>query len=401
MLPHALFAWEMGDNFGHVSKIAEVARCMAGRARLTIVVRNPIALRQIAPDLECTLVAAPVAPPVIKTADMPSARNFPEGLGFSGWSSAETLAPLVEAWRSIFALTNPDVLVAQASLTAILAARGLNLPIVMFGSGFDAPPRAHPMPRFVYWEPEVAPSKEPQILAAANQVLERNGQPTLTRFNDVLDVDQYLLATFAEIDHYTPRTQFEDTPPPFMGQLFTTDTGRHIQWKASAKRRIFAYLRPGAHGFNATVQALSRLDRRTDVILSAPGATDELKRSLRQSPVRLIDSPVRLEGLLPDCDLGVSHASNGIAAAFVMAGVPQVGLPSQVEQMMVARAIALHRLGLGVLGRFGPDQAHEAITKALAGTHLRETAQSTAKRLTETLPQDPGAAIAERILELA
>ena len=28
-LPHVLFAWEMGENFGHVSKVGEVARAMA------------------------------------------------------------------------------------------------------------------------------------------------------------------------------------------------------------------------------------------------------------------------------------------------------------------------------------------------------------------------------------
>ena len=398
-LPHVFFAWEMGSNLGHVSKIAEVARHLVGRARLTIAVRNPIDFRQMAPDLDCTLLPAPAAAPPLPSSNPPPISNYPEAVQSLGWGKASDLAALTETWGGLFELAQPDVIVAQAAPTALLAARGRGIRTVMFGSGFDAPPRARPMPRFIYWEPERTPSQEPTVLNLANQVLEAQGKPPLKRFCDLLATDAYLLATFAEVDHYTPRTEFERDPPAYLGQLFTTDSGKPMRWKKNAKCRVLAYLRPRTHGFEAGVKALARLERRTDVILAAPGASDKLANSLKDSPVRLVNAPVRLKGLLEECDLGVSHASNGIAAAFVMAGVPQVGLPSHAEQVMVARAVAMHRLGLGVLGQFGPDQALEAITKALEGEHLRSAAQVTAKRLAETLPRDPGALLAERILE--
>ncbi|MEM1299955.1 MAG: hypothetical protein AAGH68_11835 [Pseudomonadota bacterium] len=400
-LPHVLFAWEMGDNFGHVSKIAEVARHLAGKAELTIAVRNPIALRQIAPDLPCRLLAAPVAPPIGPLPSDQIGKSYPEVLRPGGWSRVADLSPLTEAWRSLIALVRPDVLAVQGSPTCLLAARGNRIPTLVFGSGFDLPPRAHPMPRFMFWDKPDSSSREEEVRAIANKVLEANNQPELERFCDLLHTDAFMLATFPEIDHYGPRTQFEKDHPPYLGQLFTTDTGKEMQWRTGARTRVLAYLRPGQHGFEPGVKALARLDRKTDVILAAPGATKSLAQSLANTAIRLVNGPVRLDGLLPDCDLGVSHASNGMASAFALAGVPQVGLPMHSEQVMVARTIALNRLGLGVIGQFGPDQAYEAITKTLQGQHLKDATVAVAKRVNAAYPDGPAPAIAARILEMA
>jgi hypothetical protein len=58
-LPRILLAWELGQNFGHVSKTATVAGRLAGRARLFVAVKDAAAFRRVAPDLPCTLLPAP------------------------------------------------------------------------------------------------------------------------------------------------------------------------------------------------------------------------------------------------------------------------------------------------------------------------------------------------------
>lgn len=403
-LPRILFAWEAGENFGHVSKIAEVARGLTGRADVLAAVRNPIALRQIAPDLPVTVLPAPAAPPQAPMTGEDAGRSYPDVLRHIGWSSPETLGPLVEAWRNLFALARPDVLVVQAAPTALLAARGLGLRTAMIGSGFDAPPRAHPMPTFYHWD-ETANTppveREVEVLGAANRVLGSVGASELTRFCDLLQTDAYLLATFAEIDHYAPRTAFEPDHPPYLGQLFTQDQGAEMTWRSKARRRILAYLRPRTPPFEAAVKALARLDDTHDVILAAPGASAQLAERLKPTAIRLCNGPVRLERLLAECDLGVSHASNGIAAAFVMAGAPQLGLPTQAEQIMVAHAVARQKQGLGLVGQFGPDAVHDALNTVLGSTAMREKAMQTADRLQETLPANPGGVLADGILTLA
>lgn len=402
-LPRILFAWEAGENFGHVSKIAEVARCLTGRAEVLAAVRNPIALRQIAPDLPVTVLPAPAAPPHAPMAGEDAGRSYPDVLRHIGWSSPETLSPLLEAWRNLFALAQPDVLVAQAAPTALLAAQGLGLRTAMFGSGFDAPPRAHPMPSFYHWDkaantPPV--DREAKVLEVANRVLDNVGAPQLQRFCDLLQTDAYLLATFAEIDHYSPRTAFEPTPPPYLGQLFTLNQGAQMTWRPKARRRILAYLRPRTSPFEAAVKALARLDGTHDIILAAPGASAQLAERLQPTAIRLCSGPVRLDQLLAECDLGISHASNGMAAVFAMAGAPQLCLPTHAEQIMVAYAIARQKLGLGLVGQFGTDAVHDALNTLLGSTAMHLQAQQTAARLQTTLPANPGKVLADAVLAL-
>ncbi len=403
-LPRILFAWEAGENFGHVSKIAEVARGLTGRADVLAAVRNPIALRQIAPDLPVTVLPAPAAPPQAPMTGEDAGRSYPDVLRHAGWSGPETLGPLVEAWRNLFALARPDVLVVQAAPTALLAARGLGLRTAMIGSGFDAPPRAHPMPAFYHWD-ETAKTppikREAEVLEAANRVLGGISAPELPRFCDLLQTDAYLLATFAEIDHYGPRTAFEPDHPPYLGQLFTLDQGAEMTWLPQARRRILAYLRPRTPPFEAAVKALARLDKTHDVILAAPGASAQLAERLKPTSIRLCGGPVRLDRLLTECDLGVSHASNGTAAAFVMAGTPQLGLPTQAEQIMVAHAVARHKQGLGLVGQFGPDAVHDALNTLLGSRAMRQQARQSADRLQNILPAKPGRVAADTLLELA
>ncbi len=403
-LPRILFAWEAGENFGHVSKIAEVARGLTGQAEILAAVRDPIALRQIAPDLPITVLPAPAPPPQVPLSGGDAGRSYPDVLRHAGWSSPETLSPLVEAWRNLFALARPDVLVAQAAPTALLAAQGLGLRTAMVGSGFDAPPRAHPMPAFYHWDKDAnAPpvAREAEVLATANRVLDGFGAPGLTQFCNLLQTDAYLLATFAEIDHYAPRTAFEPDHPPYLGQLFTSDQGAQMTWLPKARRRILAYLRPRTPPFEPAVKALARLDRSHDVILAAPGASAQLAERLKPTAIRLCRGPVRLDRLLANCDLGISHASNGIAAAFIMAGIPQLGLPGHAEQIMVAQAVARQKVGLGLVGQFGPDAVHDTLITALGSTAIRLRVQETASRLQKTLPANPGKVLANAVLALA
>ncbi|MEM1159556.1 MAG: nucleotide disphospho-sugar-binding domain-containing protein [Pseudomonadota bacterium] len=403
-LPRILFAWEAGENFGHVSKIAEVARGLTGRAELLAAVRNPIALRQIAPDLPVTILPAPAAPPQVLMSGDDAGRSYPDVLRHAGWAALETLAPLVEAWRNLFALVQPDVLAVQAAPTALLAARGTGLRTAMIGSGFDAPPRAHPMPAFYHWDKDANTppvTREAGVLEVANRVLAEVDAPTLSRFCDLLQTDAYLLATFAEIDHYGLRTVFEPDHPPYLGQLVTLDQGTEMTWRPQVRHRILAYLRPRTPPFEPAVRALARLDRSHDVILAAPGASNDLAERLQSTSIRLHSGPVRLDRLLPECDLGISHASNGVAAAFVMAGVPQLGLPGHAEQVMIAQTVARQKLGLGLVGQFGPDAVQNALETTLGSTAMRQRAQKTAGRLQQTLPADPGRVLADAVLALA
>ena len=57
--PRVLFAWELGANWGHASKIAEVAQALGPMVETVIAARAPSAIAAIAPALAAATRPAP------------------------------------------------------------------------------------------------------------------------------------------------------------------------------------------------------------------------------------------------------------------------------------------------------------------------------------------------------
>lgn len=399
--PRILFAWELGAHFGHAATVAEIIRALDGRAEVFLAARKPENVRSIAPNLNARLLPAPGVATRAAGAAKDRSLSYPDDLRHVGWSDPGTLATLMECWETLYDLVRPDLIVAQAAPTAILAARGRGVMTATVGSGYDMPPRVSPMPAFAFWLDEMrelARRREARILATANEALKRRGKGPMAEFADVLRTDLAFLATFAEIDHYAPRTQFEPDHPPYLGQIVTLDSGAELDWRKGAARRIFAYLRPGGPVFDAAVEALAARPAEEDVILAAPGAPAALEARLRGTPVRLVDGPARLDRLLPDCDIGVSHGSNGIAAAFLAAATKQLCLPTHGEQAMIARAVGDAGYGLGIIGSYGAKEIGESLDRLAATTALTARLEAAAARVVELMKTPPRERIAEAIL---
>ena len=53
--PRILFAWELGENLGHASKITEIVRALNGRAQVTVAAQRPDAISAMAGEPDQTL----------------------------------------------------------------------------------------------------------------------------------------------------------------------------------------------------------------------------------------------------------------------------------------------------------------------------------------------------------
>lgn len=401
--PHILFAWELGANFGHASNVAEVARELQGRARLTVVAKDPVSFRQIAPDLDVDLLPAPRSQPQPPPAADDRALSYSDDLRQVGWRDARDLAALIESWDAIFRLTRPDAIALQAAPTAGLTALGHDAKTAMFGYGYDLPPRTDPLPALFHWTDQTnvdLAAREARVTATANQALAALGRKPIERFRDVLAVDKYLIGCFPEIDPYAPRMQFETERPVYYGQLSTVDIGHEVAWRDGAAHRLFAYLRP-AHGVaKLGIEALQSLPADWDCIVSVPGLPTRMYESFARPHLRLFDGPVRLDRLLGDCHVALTHGGGGTLAAFVAAGVPQVCLPTQAEQVMAARALATHGLSLGLVGKFGAKDVRDAIVRVASLPQMRQKARAVAKTLKRDNLLNPGKRIAAELLRL-
>lgn len=407
--PRLLFVWELGRNLGHASKIREVAAALGGLAEVVVAAREPTAFARLAGGFDGTVLPAPHAPPDPPRRAEDIGRSYPDDLRHCGWAGPDRLAALLRAWRALIAEVGPDLLVTQAAPTAILAARGLPLAVAVLGSGYDLPPRAAPMPPFRWWEPgeaSMVAGREPAVVAVANAALARiGGGPPLSVFADLFAGATACLATVPALDHYRPRSRWEAAPPPCLGQLVTVEAGASLRWREGAGPRVFAYLSPAAAVFPAAAEALARLGRQADVILAAPGlgapAQAALAARLAAGGVRAVDGPVRLDALREETDLCISHASNGVVAAFLAAGVPQLGLPTHIEQMMIARVLADQAAGVAVAGAIDAAALHRLTGRALGSARLRGAAQAVAAGIATGTPADPAGTVAAMLLDAA
>ena len=385
-----LLAWEIGRNLGNVTKLVETGRALArkrgaNKPELFFALQNPAVISSHASDLQCQVLQAPFHAPREGAPDPQRgpALIYPDDLRAWGYDNPKILAGQIQAWRSLFDLARPDVLVAQAAPTALLASRGLGIKTLTFGTGYDVPPAASPMPSMRYWEqidPPVLLGREEHVLRNINRALNELVLPVVPSFAELLNVDVELLTTFEELDHYPRRAEVTSRKPKYIGPFYSLDVGDTLTWSRKAKKRVLAFVAPGLPHDQACLQALMGLPAEYDVIVSVPGIPDKIKAQIEKPNLRVVAGPVRLDGLLKTCDLGISHAGAALSSALAAHGVPQLLLPGTIEQLMFARALGRTNSARGMVGEFGPPQIIALAERLLAEPEFKKAAQALAKK---------------------
>src|SRR5438093_741056 len=113
------------------------------------------------------LLQAPVWLSEKRGLDLPV--SYAEMLANFGFLDRAGLTGMAKAWRQLYTLVQPDLLVIDHAPTALLAARGTGTRRVLFGTGFCSPPRTSPIPSLRPWlnmSPERLLQSEPQVVAA-------------------------------------------------------------------------------------------------------------------------------------------------------------------------------------------------------------------------------------------
>ena len=378
-----LFAWELGAGFGHLTMILPVARILAERgAEIYLCLKSPEGAESLSGDPRFNLLQAPYhAERRVErgaAGDNPKTASFSQSLGVIGYREADTLVGLIEGWRSIFARVKPDVLAAEYSPTALLAARGQGFATAAMGTGFTLPPLTTPMPAMAYWkphDPDELARRESEMLATINTALARLGLAPLAAIADMLRAEKQFLCAFQELDHYLDRP-----PSEYLGALFTTDGGAEMAWRPGATKRILAYIKPRRGKFEPILQALRALPPDHDTIGVFPELPEELRLRFEAPHLRLVTRHARLNRLLGECDLAIHHAGAGITAAMACAGVPMLMVPRHIEQSMTAQAAVRQGLGLMVAARSLGVELGPALKELLADPSYKAKARAFAQK---------------------
>lgn len=374
-----LFVWELGGGLGHISQFAPLATALADNGhRVFVALRDLSAAAPFFARSKVQMLAAPYRPRRVEPGYTTTV-SFAHILHNVGFGDDVSLAAHASAWRNLYRLIRPDAIVFDHSPTALLAARGAPARRVVLGSGFCVPPDTFPLAPLRPWlaaDPQRLGEDERPVLARVNRLLEHWKQPPLQRLGQLFsEVDQTLLTTFRELDHYSGRCNGE-----YVGPVNATG-GAPPEWPAGCGRKVFAYLK----NFPAAPQLLQFLNQRGLPTLVYPdGIPPQMMRRFASSTLRFQTRRPDTSRVAQECDVGITNANHGTTAALLMAGKPLLAVPLVIEQAVTARRV--RELGVG---QDAPARNPERLVQRFCELLESDTFFQAARGLAGCLTLDP------------
>ncbi len=342
----ALLAWEFGAGRSHARHLLGVAGHLkrAGVDCLAALYEPSFAHE-----------FAAIGVPAVQTYVWPARRRAPFGwserpvralgdvLANIGFASARDLTAALAHYDGLFEIFRPDVVLAENAFGALLAARG-RLPSIAFGTQSTLPPtngNGFTPRRAMGFE---TPSfDEAALCAAIDLTLERTGRPALGRLSAILDETNVLPFGPAAFSlHGTPDDR--RILPPFLPDFVAPPEGGRGE-------EVFAYLNSLGASAEDVLNGIAGSERPVRlhlggqaraIVEAMPG---EVRQRLVSRGVVLEAAPVPLPAILERSRCVLHHGGVQMTSACLAAGLPQVILPKEEENMRTGSFVAERRLG--------------------------------------------------------
>jgi hypothetical protein len=377
-----LLVWEQGHNLGHLSRLAAVAGLLKQRGVEVTWAVPPH--RQVALGVRgCQSHDGDpcLAAPWLQTAAVPQRRpgrleSYADVLTTFGFLDHHALQQVVKAWLACFEqLGGVDGLVLDYAPTAQLAAWIVGLPAVQITNGFDGPPPGCPLFALGPRRPMLERRNAEQVrsldrsIGGAARACGAGGEATLS---DVLTYPQRWYDCIPETDPYGPRSDGVYLGP--IGKLRQT---AQAAWPAAPSQspKVFAYLRD-----EKQVAAVSgMLDAAgASALVAWPGATAADAARYCTERVQVVTEPVTLTTVLPEAHAVVNYGSSTLICQALLAGKPQLMLPTDVEKWLIAQRVK--RLGAGLVNAAIPLTLDPKGMRALLSPKMVTRAREIASR---------------------
>ena len=369
-----LCVWELGTGYGHLGRLLPVALELRQRGHeVVFALRDLTHAEAFLGRRGFRLLQSPVWMGEGRGGDSPL--NYAELLGNFGFLDEAGLTGMVRAWRELYSLTRPDLLLVDHAPTAMLAARGLGIRSALLGPGFASPPRTSPMPSIRPWletpEAQLA-EREKRVVSTINGVARALGTKPLDTLADLFEAEEDFLCTFPELDPYSR------TGARYWGPVFTAEEGVVPVWPEGSTERIFAYLLPRYRDFDRVMDQLLALPYRT--LVHAPGLSDKQTKKYQTRNVVLSPEPVHIMQASRECDLVICHGGTSTCAAALLAARPLLVLHLQIEQLLMAQGL----VDRGLAKTVNPDSRNpnykQMIRDILSDTRFAERAREFAAK---------------------
>ena len=371
-----LFAWELGDGLGHVSRLLPLARRLAEAGhRCVFAVRNVENSHKLLGPAGFAMLQAPITQPATDYTGTDSLGSYGDILETVGYARGDRLGPMLAAWDALLESVRPDLMVADFSPTALLAAYG-RVPAVTIGDWFTLPPAGLPaFPALRNSGPRVPESRMMAVIAAAQAA---RGAPAPATMPAIFRCAGSFVITLPELDRYA-----EHRGTPALGPLAplpapVTDETPAVDY--------FGYLSLGYRFTERVLEALAGSGR-TGSLYLRDGTAKQLDQ-WRARGLVVHDAPQDMREMARRARVIIHHGGLGTVEAAMALGRPQMLVPRHLEQTVNARMIGDMKLATGVAGggRFEGKHVLMALNHAVSSTELAECTARTAAELARRGP---------------
>lgn len=333
-----LLTYEFGAGLGHLNRLIAVGKRLAGANRLVFALPDvglgePLVRRALGDGVEIRVGVVWPAPTSPEARHVPT-HTFADVIRLFRFDEVDRLLAACRRWTELLREISPRLIIADFAPTLRLSAMD-RIPTVVVGNGYTVPPAGRPLPLLRPWEtraPPVSRANEGRLLSAVNEVRAKLSGPAVDSFADLFQGESTFVCTIAEFDPYRAS---RDAPALWPFNIPAMPRGRAFRDRTGAA--VFCYL-PGSHpALRPVLEALSGLDRRTEVYIQG---ADPRQVAGRCSPtVAIHTKPADFSKVLPEASLLLHHAGLGTAYAGLAAGVPQLVMPLNLEHLITTRGL--------------------------------------------------------------
>jgi UDP:flavonoid glycosyltransferase YjiC (YdhE family) len=395
-----LIAWCYGGNWGHVSRQLGLAR-HAQRAGAEVLWAVPAerasAMEPVRQRGYRVLVSTDANPPAAAQAG--AARSFADVLIGFGFGQASVLEHQVRAWLQLFQQAQPDVVAIDYAPAAQLAALLAGLPSLQLTNGFEAPPATCPPYETSVRGPYLMQRAQTQAATVSTTIGTVAGRlipGACADLRSLIEHPHLLLNCVMESAPYGNEATWRQRAMTVMGPMGEMPDAKPPVWPPAAgdRRRVFAYLR-GAHPhFETTLRGLHR--RGVSTLCVWPEAPAALIEAAHENAwLRVTREPVHVADALAQADAAVGCGSGTFTTQALIAGKPQLMLPTDHEKRLVAEQVQRSALGCLVTKQMSADAVEQRLQDTIDGERF-DAAAKTAAAVYRDLPAQAHDAFAER-----
>ena len=330
-----LLGWELGANRGHLVRLAEIARALvAAGHEVHAALQNVDGAAAIFPA-GTGIWQGPVWPRLIINVarlEGPAVATMGDILVRLGLDRGAAFAGLIGAWESLFRAIRPDAIVSDFA-PAMLRAAWTRIPSIAVGTSFERVPDG--LAHFPSLTGLPAVHNEAETLAGANEALRRAGRPEMPSLPALFSADVSLVGTFRELDFYGAARPEAPVSPTLGAAPPPVSNGRGEEVFVYGFERIMAD--------SVLWEGLAASGLRVRV--HVPRASLALRQVFADRGFVFEPQPLPFARIAERARLVLSHGGHGFVSSALLAGVPHVVTPYDLEKQI--HADRLVALGLG------------------------------------------------------